>query len=597
MREKGARRWPRWPRWRYRSASLARPALQRARSACRRSTSTRSSGRCATPTATSSPTSTDPKSATRRHPAPAILTTNGFGGSKDDQADIGRSAASRGYVVLSYSGLGFGGSGCRIQLDSPAWDGAAASQLITFLGGGSRAKDGTKVDFVALDRRAHDGRRHRFDPRVGMVGGSYGGQVQFAAASVDPRLDTIVPMITWNDLAYSLVPNSTDFTRGVTSATPGVPKWIWAALFFSLGQLQGIEHLPEDASRISGGCPNFDPRVCPAFVTNAALNTPNEQTLQLLREASVASYMNRITIPTLLMQGQGDTLFNLNESVATYEALRRRGVPVKLMWQSWGHSDGSPAPGEFGGDDPFASYQGGIVLRWFNHYLRDRGRTPSMDFCYFRDWVDYGADSRAGRAYACTDRYPAGSRDRLYLSGSGSLVGERSAVESGAPSFIAPPEAPGSYTEVSALDQSLPLFDAPGTATSFTSDPLESPLQVAGIPRVRVTVDSALQTTTAGAGDPGSTVLFFKLVDVAPNGDETLVHRLIAPVRVPVADEPLGVELPGIVRRFEAGHSIRLTVSGSDLAYRGNISPQSVTISTDPAHPGVLSLPLVGAGR
>jgi hypothetical protein len=42
--------------------------------------------------------------------------------------------ASEGYVVLSYSGLGFGGSGCPIELDDPDWDGKAASQLIIFLG-------------------------------------------------------------------------------------------------------------------------------------------------------------------------------------------------------------------------------------------------------------------------------------------------------------------------------------------------------------------------------------------------------------------------------------------------------------------------------
>jgi predicted acyl esterase len=92
-------------------------------------------------------------------------------------------------------------------------------------------------------------------------------------------------------------------------------------------------------------------------------------------------------------------------------------------------------------------------------------------------------------------------------------------------------------------------------------------------------------------------VLFFKLFDIAPNGDETLVHRLIAPVRVSVPDEPLEIELPGIVRRFEAGHRLQLVVAGSDLAYRGNIAPQIVSISTDPAQPGVLSLPVVGAGR
>src|SRR3954451_16329150 len=89
-----------------------------------------------------------PDSATAATPAPAILTTNGFGGSKDDQADIGKLAASRGYVVLSYSGLGFGGSGCKITLDDRDFDGKAGSQLVTFLGGGKAAKDGTKVDYV-----------------------------------------------------------------------------------------------------------------------------------------------------------------------------------------------------------------------------------------------------------------------------------------------------------------------------------------------------------------------------------------------------------------------------------------------------------------
>src|SRR5437588_12410722 len=49
-----------------------------------------------------------PRSASPSHRAPAILTTNGFGGSKDDQADIGRPMASPGHVVLSYSGTGLG---------------------------------------------------------------------------------------------------------------------------------------------------------------------------------------------------------------------------------------------------------------------------------------------------------------------------------------------------------------------------------------------------------------------------------------------------------------------------------------------------------
>src|SRR5206468_11451276 len=76
-----------------------------------------------------------PSAASSTSRVPAILTTNGFGGSKDDQAGIGKAFALRGYEVLSYSGLGFGGSGCKITLDDPDWDGKAAAQLISYLGG------------------------------------------------------------------------------------------------------------------------------------------------------------------------------------------------------------------------------------------------------------------------------------------------------------------------------------------------------------------------------------------------------------------------------------------------------------------------------
>jgi len=39
-------------------------------------------------------------------------------------------------------------------------------------------------------RHSHNGKAMAYDPRVGMIGGSYGGQVQFAVASIDPRAPT-----------------------------------------------------------------------------------------------------------------------------------------------------------------------------------------------------------------------------------------------------------------------------------------------------------------------------------------------------------------------------------------------------------------------
>jgi hypothetical protein len=77
-----------------------------------------------------------PAGVTSNHRAPALLATNGFGGTKEDQADLAQGFGEQGYVTLSYTGLGFvDGDNCPITLDDREHDGAAASQLIRFLGG------------------------------------------------------------------------------------------------------------------------------------------------------------------------------------------------------------------------------------------------------------------------------------------------------------------------------------------------------------------------------------------------------------------------------------------------------------------------------
>ena len=60
------------------------------------------------------------------------------------------------------------------------------------------------------------------------------------------------------------------------------------------------------------------------------LNTagyPDDATLALARHASVSTYMKKVTVPTLLVQGQKDTLFNLQEAVATYKCAAGAGHP------------------------------------------------------------------------------------------------------------------------------------------------------------------------------------------------------------------------------------------------------------------------------
>ncbi len=386
-----------------------------------------------------------PSSASPAQRVPAILTTNGFGGSKADQAGLGRAFAERGYAVLSYTGLGFPDSGCKITLDDPAYDGRAASQLISFLGGtGTATKDGAPYampDVVVHDATDHAGVAHPDDPRVGMVGGSYGGQIQFATAKVDKRLDAIVPIITWNDLQYSLAPNNTSLD-GVTPTVPGTEKIGWTSLFFGVGIADGVQGASIDPTR-DVGCPNFRPEACAAKVQLDTFGYPSGDTVALTDQVSVGHYLDDVVIPTFLLQGEKDTLFNLQEAVATYRGLRARGVPVKMVWQSWGHSGSTPAPGELDltGGDIEGTYLGQRIKDWFDHYLKDSPVGTGPAFAYFRDWVDYSGNARP--AYAEAGRYPVASARPLYLSGGGALVASRRSVVPGTTSWSGPGAWPG----------------------------------------------------------------------------------------------------------------------------------------------------------
>lgn len=542
-----------------------------------------------------------PSDATAAHPEPAILTTNGFGGSRDDQDGIGKQFGQRGYVTLSYSGLGFGGSGCKITLDDRAHDGAVASQLLRFLGGdpaiqATRQDTGQPyhVDFVTLDHKGIP-----YDPRVGMVGGSYGGQIQFAAAAVDPRLDTIVPIITWNDLAYSLAPNNTDFAHGVSYRTPGTEKYQWTSLFFGVGVVDGVQYATVDPAR-DVGCPNFDDYACVAKAQLDALGYPTQQTIDYARNASVASYLDKIRIPTLLLQGQADTLFNLQEAVATYRGLQAQGTPVKMIWQSWGHSNGTPAPGELDlSGDPAATYEGRRVLGWFDHYLKGLPVDTGPAFAYFRDYVPY--TGIATPAYACAAAYPIPGElaAKLYLSGSNALVPSRSQVQPGSTSYANPAGGgPTSYSETSGVQNrspfsSIPPSDTPGTFARWDSAPLPTNVDVVGIPRLDVKVSAPTVAATQASGPAGQLLFFAKIYDVAPDGSVRLVHRLISPTRVADVTKTVHVQLPGIVHRFAAGHKIAVVMAATDAAYRNNAVPQAVTITNAAGAPaGVLTLPI-----
>jgi len=580
-----------------------------------------------------------PAGVTSADPAPAILTTNGFGGTKKDQANIAQGLGEQGYVTLAYTGLGFvDHDTCPITLDDREHDGQAASQLLRFLGGDPSiaafdqdTKAPVHVDQVLRD----DGPTGtRYDPRAGMIGGSYGGQVQFAAAAVEHeagtnRLDAIIPMITWNDLSYSLDPNNqlpdtTASNGSVSSDDPGAFKYQWSLFFTGEGVADGAQDAtavtdPAQAQSLFGqlanqqNCANFATQVCVALAEVAANGYPGPESIQFLRHASVADYLSDVKVPTFLAQGQADSLFDLQESVATYQSLQKQGTPVALEWQSWGHSRSTPVPGELDQRHPAASYQGQQVLAWFAHYLKGASSQPVPSFSYFRDWKypsTGGTETDVASAYAAGP-LPGAALKTFYLSGSdqggatvagtssggGDLVGNPKQVQPGSSSYTGATFGPN-YSETSAVESSLkpepPVSDPPGTSTRFLTPTLSKALDVVGSPQLTVRLDSPTVAATQGAGPGAQLVVFAKLYDVGPDGAVELPNRLISPARITDVTQPITIELPAVVHQFAKGHRLAVVLAGGDLAYRGSTLPQRVTLTTGGTTVQKLTVPIGG---
>ena len=582
-----------------------------------------------------------PAGVTASSPAPAILTSNGFGGSKDSTGATASNAsyamqyARQGYVTLSYSGLGFGHSTCNIELDSPAYDGLAGKALVSFLGGDvtnaftsftagtggltpawSGPLSAADAPPVQLDACNHAptprcGTADPHDPRVGMIGGSYGGENQLATADVDPRVDTIIPQITWNDLVYSLAPNNLGAlgddrdgpgTAPVTQtiAGPGVEKQEWVTLFFGVGASQPVSG--NGGAVGSSTCPDFDPAACTAKAQLDAMGYPDAATEDFAHSASAGTYLSHIHIPVFLSQGQDDTLFNLREATTTFLALEHQDNDVKMLWQQWGHS-GGPVAGEANGDSTVPVLFDDLrYSAWFAKYLRDDSNADTgPSFEYYTPWLtNHGSATVPTDTYTGSDTFPVGHAQPLYLSGgtatgTGSLVHDASQVMPGTADFAVSPATTTSYTETSAVDQSQPVTDAPGTFAAFSSPPLAANADQVGSPTLTVTIAAPSGFAATQSQPVGQLVVFAKLYDVSPSGTITLVNRVSSPTRVTDVTKPVVIHLPSIVHRYPAGDHLEVVLSSGDTAYKGNDATGPVQIVTDATHVNTLSVPYTNA--
>lgn len=489
-----------------------------------------------------------PSSAAPSSRVPAILMTHGYPGWHRGTGDFAlqQALAAEGYVVLAYTSRGLGRSEGTIQLNSPDFEVKDASHLITWLATADNTGNVVQID----------GPVSRRDPRIGMAGGSYAGGIQLLTAAYDTRLDAITPQITWNDLRYSLFPN-------------GVIKRSWIDLLYAAGKYSGylgpVGTFPPPVISTEGVPTDQDIQVLLSYSTNDDVETPvpysdgTQSSLEYLERRSPVfnDVIDNITAPTLLIQGQRDTLFTVSEAIANRAAIADNGsgVPTKLVVFSGGHGY-SDLPGE-------RAAINSRIFDWFDRYLRGNTSVDTGDpIEVWRPWV-------SGSNFGGLASLPSATTD--------AGISPTSAV-------ILNLVAPTSHTETSNFQENTnsPAFDAPVTSVSLAGSAVGSgsTLTIAGIPILRFTIDATASEA----------IVFAKLWDLdTATGVRTPIHRLVTPVRVRgdkgdfcsdslaaaastslVADVRVCLPLQAVVWQLGEGHSLVLTLATSDTSFYGS---------------------------
>jgi ABC-2 type transport system ATP-binding protein len=324
-----------------------------------------------------------------------------------------------GYNVLTWDPRGFGQSGGTVEIDDPRYEGRDVQSLIDWVATRPEAqRDRYCTQSKKRRKRAKRQRRVRKrvtcatspnDPTIGMAGASYGGGIQLVSAALDRRIDAIAPTISWHSLLTSLFPE-----RNI--------KFGWGSLLVGLG-VEGT--LPGGASSPATAAGRQDPHFYSIFTNGLTTGTVSDDDYAWMASHGPADLVDRIHVPTLLIQGTVDTLFPLDEAVTNFNQIgdnpwrtsllkskgkKRKGkgkkrrkrrvvaenVPVKMIWFCGGHGVCLTDQG------PGSSYLDQRQLGWFDRYLRggsDAGTGPKFA------WIADDGQVRSSDAYPL---HPAG---------------------------------------------------------------------------------------------------------------------------------------------------------------------------------------------
>jgi ABC-2 type transport system ATP-binding protein len=410
-----------------------------------------------------------------------------------------------GYNVLTWDPRGFGASTGTVETNSPDFEGRDTQRLIDWVA----AQPGVQLDATG-------------DPRMGMVGASYGGGIQLVTAGLDCRIDALVPQIAWHSLGTSLDKSDTS-KRG------------WGDLLYSVA-----------------GTHTVDPHITSAHNASDTTGVISDADRQWFIDRGPGDLVKKITAPTLFEQGTIDTLFTLDEADTNYKILRGNGVPAAVLWMCSGHGVCLTNPGD-------QALPGTAALAWLDRYVK--GDAKASTGPVFR-YVDQNGAELTG------DQYPLPSGAPITAHGDGAL-------ELKPAGGAGPATATGDAGVVGKL--ALPI--TPGKAANAVNVPItaKNAAYVVGAPTLKL----AYEGTSPGGPEP--TRVFAQLVD---DKTGVVLGNQITPIRVTLDGKAHDLTIPLEMVAFTTapGSKLTLQIVATTVAYTqprmgGSISLHDIDIS------------------
>jgi len=415
-----------------------------------------------------------------------------------------------GYNVLTWDPRGFGESTGLASVNDPEREGRDVQVLLDWV---------AEQPVAVVDRPG--------DPRVGMVGASYGGGIQLTVAAIDCRVDALVPSLAWHSLRTSLHKSET-------------VKAGWAGFL-------------NTAAVTFGG--RLDPHISSAAESGVGQGILSDEDREWFISRGPGDLIDQVSVPTLFVQGTVDTLFTLDEAVVNYESLRSRNVPTAMIWFCGGH-------GTCLTDEGDATLVNERSFAWLDKYLKGNDSADTGDRV---DVVDQNA-----KHWTAAD-YPVELADPVTAEGAGELTLD-------ATSAAGPLAAPRSGANDILSGSVLAITPSKAaTALEVKIDPGKVDALALGAPRLEMSYSG-----TTPAGDRPTRV-FAQLVD-----DDTgiVLGNQITPIDIVLdgTQRDVSVDLELISFHLRPGHTVTLQLVATTVAYAqprlgGSLDASKISIS------------------